>query len=396
LLEQLQRLLFDTRKAAKALGRARANGAYRDEGGWLKLTWALQMPGWMKQKGTIPFERALEMVKEVDCLEHRIDGVGCAWVRRRDRANLPDRLDINPEAPPDLEEPKRPITLRMLLTHTAGIGYDFSLYRPPPTAAHAGYTELVQEVEQRAVPDLEAWCDRMAQVPLLFQPGEDFRYGYSFDIIGRVAEVVSGMPLDKFIETIVLRPLAMNDTSFSVPPSKLHRLVPLRRHHFCVFKDGGKEVPLDPGSAESRWAAGRESTVLSAGGAVEVMAGGMVSSLRDYISFIEMLLRRGAAPDGTQIIRPETVQMATDGRQLALATSGLMKASAPGRSMGFLGEVIGPFNAGAGLISWGGTAGTHFGLHIDRGYAVVFCAQTFGAPKCKQFLEDAICPAFED
>ena len=79
----------------------------------------------------------------------------------------------------------------MLMTHTAGYGYDASLYNVKPlTVVQAAYGKLAKDVEKGIVPDLAAWVDRLAEIPLLFHPGEEFRYGYSFDVIGRVAEVV--------------------------------------------------------------------------------------------------------------------------------------------------------------------------------------------------------------
>jgi len=270
-----------------------------------------------------------------------------------------------------------------------------SLYKEPPTATHKAYGELARDVEKGSVMNLAAWVDRLAQIPLLFHPGEEFKYGYSFDVLGRVAEVVAGMPLDEFLQRTVFNPLKMHDTSFTVPPSKLNRLVPLHRHKKDVMKNDGSGPFLDVGGPSSRWAEGTRSLVLSGGGAVETIAGGLVSSLRDYMQFLEMLLNRGLATDGTQVLRQETVDLALDGRQLAVATEGFVTTSFPGRSFGLMGEVIGPRNHGAGLVTWGGTAGTYFGVHLQHRYAFVFLAQTFGAPKVKTFFEENFCPEFE-
>lgn len=386
MFEQVQRLLFDTRRSAKMLDAARSRGALR-EGGWLKLSFILGKRGGLRE------EDAWAVLKGVSAVELQVDRNGCRWARRSGQLDLPDLRELSGE--PDLEEPRQPITLRMLLTHTAGLGYDFSLYRPPTTLTHKHYSTVAKDVQDGAIPDLARWVERIAEIPLLFHPGEKFSYGYSFDALGHVAERVTGMGLDKFLQQAVLGPLAMHDTSFAVPLSEVGRLVPLRRHKQCVFREATRDVPLDVGDSWSRWAEGRSSPVLSAGGAVESVAGGLVSSLRDYVSFVEMLLRRGAAPDGSQILRPETVEMAVDGRQLALATGGVVHTSFPGRSFSPLGEVIGPRTSGAGLVSWGGTAGTHFGVHLEQRYAIVFFAQSFGAPKVKGLFEEHLCPEFE-
>merc|ERR1712176_105477 len=132
--------------------------------------------------------------------------------------------------------------------------------------------------------------------------------------------------------------------------------------------------------------------VLSGGGAVETVAGGLVSTMHDYVKFLDMLLRRGEAPDGTQILSAEMVEMAVDERQLSMATEGFVTVSFPGRSFGLLGEVVvGPRQSASGLVSWGGTAGTHFGIHLRESYAIAFFAQTFGAPKVKTLFEENLC-----
>ena len=87
--------------------------------------------------------------------------------------------------------------------------------------------------------------------------------------------------------------------------------------------------------------------------------------------------------------------MAVDGEQLALATSGHVKESNPGRSFGLIGEVHVPQNTAAGLVYWGGTAGTYFGVHLEHQYAIAFFAQTFGAPKVKAFFRDNLCSEFD-
>jgi len=202
------------------------------------------------------------------------------------------------------------------------------------------------------------------------------------------------MPLDELLQRTVLGPLKMDDTGFTVPQAKVCRLVPLRRHRNCSMPEIGSGPFLDTASLSSRWVEGNSSPVLSGGGAVETVAGGLVSTLRDYVQFVEMLLRRGVTQDGCQILSAQAVELAVDGRQLARATEGLVTTSFPGRSFGLLGEVVGPRNAAAGLVSWGGTAGTYFGVNLQKRYGFVCFAQTFGAPKMKGLFEDNLCTQF--
>eukprot|EP00928_Gymnodinium_smaydae_P081528 TRINITY_DN65033_c0_g1_i1.p1 TRINITY_DN65033_c0_g1~~TRINITY_DN65033_c0_g1_i1.p1 ORF type:complete len:657 (-),score=62.71 TRINITY_DN65033_c0_g1_i1:288-2009(-) len=389
IMEQLQRLLFEPERNSKALAAATAQGCLK-EGGWMKLDFVLRSP--QLRKMNLGLHGVMLILKKLDALEVEVDSNGCVWVRRRAGRLLKDELPTDDSV--DLEEPRWKITLRMLMTHTAGFGYDCSVYRSPPTIVHKAYGELARDVENGVVVDLAQWVDRLAQIPLLFHPGEDFRYGYSFDVLGRVAEVVSGKSLDKFLHDSVLEPVGMFDTSFSVPLSKIERLVPLRRHHDSIAIDSGRDPFIDMGCKSSRWAEGNSSRVLSGGGAVETVAGGLVSTLHDYVKFLSMLLDRGVTADGRRILQSDTVKMAMDGRQLARATDGFVTGSFPGRSFGLLGEVVGPRLVASGLVSWGGTAGTYFGIHSRLGYAFVFMSQTVGAPKVKPLFENHLCSEF--
>merc|ERR1712107_432174 len=125
---------------------------------------------------------------------------------------------------------QRPITLRMLLTHTAGLGYGPGIeYRAPRDEVERLYVELCKDTEAGRVLDLAAWVDRLADIPLVHQPGERFLYSYAIDVLGHVLEVVSGKDLAEFLQARVLKPIGMDDTSFAVPSQYSARLVSLRR-----------------------------------------------------------------------------------------------------------------------------------------------------------------------
>ncbi|GLH77978.1 hypothetical protein SSBR45G_28860 [Bradyrhizobium sp. SSBR45G] len=131
----------------------------------------------------------------------------------------------------------------------------------------------------------------LAGLPLAHQPGEVWDYGLSVDVLARVVEVVSAQPFDQFLEERLFRPLGMVDTGFSVPPSKLSRLVDP--------PSGGWGGPPDSISADVA-----KPTVLFSGG------GGLASTAADYLRFCQMLLNGGAL-DGVRILEPVTVRRMT-------------------------------------------------------------------------------------
>ena len=133
------------------------------------------------------------------------------------------------------------MTLHHLLTHTSGLTYGFG---------NAGLIpELYQERHTDFEPhdgSLEEVVDRLAQIPLEFQPGQRWNYGVSFDVLGRVVEVVSGKPLDAFFKEHIFEPLGMKDTGFYLPESKVKRLVLVQKP-----SDDGKWVRVEGwGTAE--------------------------------------------------------------------------------------------------------------------------------------------------
>eukprot|EP00927_Polykrikos_kofoidii_P083944 TRINITY_DN8725_c0_g2_i1.p1 TRINITY_DN8725_c0_g2~~TRINITY_DN8725_c0_g2_i1.p1 ORF type:complete len:872 (-),score=183.41 TRINITY_DN8725_c0_g2_i1:243-2783(-) len=215
-------------------------------------------------------------------------------------------------------------TLRHLLTHTAGLGYGPTLgdsFPPKSTDHFKIYADIIERTHQKKVNSLAQWIDELAKVPLKVRPGSYWEYSFSTDVLGRVVEVISGMPLDKALDERVCRPLGMVDTHFVVPPEKLHRLGPWYERKNPV-DDKGQEyekVPpgatyslreIDKGGSESGWSASNASTILSGGGTVEIpldVKGGMVSTFRDYLRFL-MMLRNVGELDGVRVLRRETVQ----------------------------------------------------------------------------------------
>ncbi|KQY88974.1 MULTISPECIES: serine hydrolase [Roseateles] len=188
------------------------------------------------------------------------------------------------------EKARRPLTIHDLLTHTAGMSYGPGPAKAAYDAAGMKDWYLVGHDET-----LAAWTDRLAALPLQGQPGEAFTYGYATDVLGRLVEVVSGQPLDRFIKERITDPLRMPDTSFFLPADKLDRLA-------NVYGLEGGQLKLMETSARSDFVNGPRK--LLSGGA------GMLSTAGDYTRFLQMLLNKGEL-DGVRILAPKTVALMT-------------------------------------------------------------------------------------
>ena len=137
-------------------------------------------------------------------------------------------------------------------------------------------------------------ADKLAQIPLAFDPGTDWTYSVSIDVLGRVIEVASGEPLDVFLRKTIFEPLDMPDTAFNVPPEKLSRFAAN-----YARSTGGLKVIDAP--AKSKYA--KKVTFFSGGG-------GLVGTARDYLRFLTMI-QNGGELGGHRILRPETVALMT-------------------------------------------------------------------------------------
>lgn len=188
------------------------------------------------------------------------------------------------------EKPHRPPTIHDLLTHTAGMSYG-----PGPAQAayeKAGLTDWYLAGNDET---LAQWADRFAALPLQSQPGEQFIYGYATDVLGRLVEVLSGQPLDRFIKTRITDPLRMPDTGFFLPADKVGRLA-----NVYGLEDGQLKLMETP--AKSDFVNGPRK--LLSGGA------GMLSTAGDYTRFLQMLLNQGEL-DGVRLLAPKTVALMT-------------------------------------------------------------------------------------
>ncbi|MEO0447700.1 MAG: serine hydrolase [Verrucomicrobiota bacterium] len=224
------------------------------------------------------------------------------------------------------------ITPRMLMSHSSGLYYQL-----PGKPSFSGMPPKDEDT------DLEAYSRALAKQPLLFHPGEGYRYGTSIDVLGRYLEAVSGKPLDVLLRERIFDPLGMTDTDFWVPESKRDRLAELYRR----APSGG----LAP--AFERFPPTRP-TKLFMGGA------GLVSTTVDYERFCRMILRGGEV-DGVRILNAQTVELMFQNH---------LKAGL-GQTYGLGGAVD-----GQGGYSWGGANGTKFKIDRRNDLIAIFMVQT--------------------
>lgn len=255
-----------------------------------------------------------------------------------------------------------PITIWHLLTHTSGLTYGFHRR----TVVDAMYRAAGHEWTTPAGMDLTSLCDQIAGFPLLFQPGAEWNYGVSTDVLGRLVEVVSGQSLDAFLAEHVFEPLGMTETSFGVdsPTDRLARL-------YLGLPEGLRPAD-DLGAAITKpsWLAG---------------GSGLISTAHDYHQFTQMLLRGGEL-DGVRLLGPRTVAYMRRNHLpggVDLETYGRsVYAETPLRGVGFglgFSMVLDPVAYGrlasVGEYGWGGAASTAFWVDPTEELTCLFFTQ---------------------
>ncbi|MXP43209.1 serine hydrolase domain-containing protein [Allopontixanthobacter sediminis] len=239
----------------------------------------------------------------------------------------------------------RPITIRHLLTHTAGLGYGI-IQKGPIKDAYEEMGLIPGQVSRIPIPglgrgvpvtSLEAFADGLATLPLVYQPGTTWSYSVSLDLLGRVIEVVSGVPFDEYLATNIFKPCGMTSTWFQVPESEIGRLTA----NYGVV--GGALLPIDPANA----------SIYTLKPAFPFGGAGLVSSPRDYDRFLRMLLGYGKI-DGTRVMGELAVRVGTSNLLPEVVdTAGTF---ADGAGFGAGGRV--GLREQAGTYGWGGAAGT--------------------------------------
>jgi CubicO group peptidase (beta-lactamase class C family) len=266
---------------------------------------------------------------------------------------------------PQLRQPSRQMTVADLLRHTSGL-----VSRADDVLGHA-YTRLGLLLMESSG-TLAEMIERLGTLPLKCDPGAQFNYGISTDVVGYLCEVLSGRRLDDFLHERLLSPLGMVDTGFAVPAEDVARFA-------ACYRPGTAGEPLlvvEDKPASSRYTQPR--TYLSG-------AGGMVSTASDYMRFCKMLANGGEL-DGQRILGPRTLAFMTlnhlpDARDLAQmspASAGETSRAGVGFGLGFA-RVLDATGLGGlsvpGEYYWGGAASTAFWITPAEDLAVVFMTQ---------------------
>jgi len=250
---------------------------------------------------------------------------------------------------PQLTPASRPITVRMLLNHTAGFTYDFFSGSP--------VQELYKRVDLWNSPNLDALMAKVGKLPLLAQPGTAYNYGISDDVLGALIQRVSGISFEEFVARNITGPLKMHDTAFDVPEAKRSRLGQLHE-----LRDG--KLVTTP---EILGAFAEPGRGIPCGGA------GLFSTLGDYARFAQCLLQGGEL-EGARILGRKTVELA----RLNSLPPGVF-AFSPSDGWGLFSAVrIDSARSGEpvseGTFYWSGAATTHFFVDPKESLvALVFC-----------------------
>jgi methyl acetate hydrolase len=259
---------------------------------------------------------------------------------------------------PRTRPPKRPITLRHLLTHTAGFGYEI------------WNSDIAAYQAARNLPGIISCQNAALGTPLLFDPGDKWYYGINIDWAGKMVEAVSGKRLGAYLQENVLAPLGMTSTAFKITPVMRERLAKIhqRGEDDTLTPQLDLEIPQEP--------------------EFDMGGGGLYATAGDYLKFVRMILNRGKA-NGTELLRPETVVEMSRNNMGANRVS-LLKTVAPALSndaeffpgmsktwgLSFqINDETAPTGRPAGGLMWAGLANSYFWIDARTGIGGVYLTQ---------------------
>jgi CubicO group peptidase (beta-lactamase class C family) len=258
---------------------------------------------------------------------------------------------------PILRPPKRPITLRHLLTHTSGYGY--GMWNPP----------LARYMELTGTPGTASCENAALRLPLLFDPGERWNYGINLEWVGKVVEGASALSLGEYLRQNLFDPLGMDSTGFRITPAMRKRMSRMHERDAAgVLTAGDFEVPQEP--------------------EFEMGGGGLYSTAPDYLAFMRMILNRGSG-NGHRVLKPETVELMSRNdmgglRVERMVTTNPLRSNdaeffpgiAKGWSLGFMvNHDTAPTGRSAGSLAWAGLSNCYFWIDPARDVAGVFLTQ---------------------
>ena len=259
---------------------------------------------------------------------------------------------------PRTRKATRDITLRHLLTHTAGFAYD--IWKP----------EIGKYMEAMEVPGIISCQNKALTLPLLFEPGERWEYGINIDWAGKMVEAVSGQRLGQFMHDNILGPLGMDSTAFRITDAMRGRLAKI--HHRADGKlvpDPALELPQEP--------------------EFEMGGGRPYSTAGDYLKFVRMMLNQGRSDKGQAVLKPETVELMSR-NAMGSSKVTLLKTAAPpfsndaeffpgmDKSWGLsfmINNEEAPTGRTAGSLAWAGLANTYYWIDQKKGVGGVYITQ---------------------
>ncbi len=281
-----------------------------------------------------------------------LDGDIAAILPQLRRVQVLEGFDA--EGAPRLRAPKRGITLRHLLTHTAGYAYNM------------WNGDVARYMELTATPSILTCQNAALALPLIADPGEKWEYGISIDWAGKAVEAVSGQTLDKYMRENLLQPLGMNDTTFKIGDAQRRRLATIYSRTPAGLVPAGLVIPQDP--------------------EFHMGGGGLYSTVGDYLKFARMILHGGIL-NGARVLRLETVT-AMSHNAMGNLVCNAMKTFAPefSHDVDFLaGMKWGlsfminpqqmPTGRSPGSLAWAGLANSYFWIDPARKVAGVYATQ---------------------
>ena len=301
-----------------------------------------------------------------------LDSPASRWVPELASVEVLEGFDA--AGKPRTRKPKRPVTLRHLLTHTAGFSYEI-------------WNADIQRYQQaHNIPGIITCENAALRTPLLFDPGERWDYGIGIDFVGKAVEAVSGKKLGAALKESLFEPLGMRDTAFKITPAMRERLAKIHQRG-----DDDKltpvmdlELPQEP--------------------EFEMGGGGLYGTAGDYLKFVRMILNGGRA-NGTQVLKPETVKTMAANHIGNVLVEPLKTAIPPLSNdvdvfpgmpkkwgLGFLITTEkAPTGRSAGSLAWAGLANTYFWIDPASGIGGVYLTQVLpfadkkALPLCGEF-----------
>lgn len=259
---------------------------------------------------------------------------------------------------PVTRPPARPITLRHLLTHTAGFAYE--IWQEP----------IIRHQEARGLPGIISCEERALRTPLLFDPGERWEYGINIDWAGKMVEAVTGQKLGAYMKANIFEPLGMRDTAFKITDDMRRRLAKIHQRgdddRLEPLHD--LEIPQEP--------------------EFEMGGGGLYGTIQDYARFVRMILNQGRA-NGGRVLKPETVEQMSK-NQMGDCRVSVVKSAMPTLSndaeffpgmpktwgLSFMiNTERAPTGRNPGSLAWAGLANSYYWIDPTAGIGGVYAAQ---------------------